>query len=66
VIAQELHAHPDARPTRVLRAVGVATSSWYDAPTPAAERRRRGPAPKAIQESIEKAVVAMGKATRSL
>jgi transposase InsO family protein len=61
MISQELGEHPDARPTRVLRAVGVATSSWYDAPTPAAERRRRGPAPKAIQESIEKAVVAMAE-----
>lgn len=59
MIAQELGEHPEARPTRVLRAAGIATSSWYDPPIPPEARGRPGPAPKPIPELIEQAVVQM-------
>jgi transposase InsO family protein len=48
-----------ARITEVLKALGVATSSWYRKPIPADQRRRPGPKPKPIPEAAEKAVVGM-------
>jgi transposase InsO family protein len=40
----------------LLRAVGVAPSSWYHSPTP--EPRRPGPAPKPLDEGLKATVVA--------
>ena len=48
-----------ARLTGVLRALDIATSSWYRKPIPADERRRPGPQPTPIPEKVTQAVVAM-------
>ncbi len=47
------------RLTGVLRALDIATSSWYRTPIPDTERRRPGPKPTPIPEKVTKAVVAM-------
>jgi len=47
------------RLTGVLKALGIATSSWYRKPIPEAERRRPGPKPMPIPEWVVKAVVNM-------
>jgi transposase InsO family protein len=44
------------RRTRVLRALGVAASSWYRSPVTAEHRRRPGPPPQMIPEAIRRAV----------
>ena len=49
----------DARITRVLGALGIATSSWYRQPIPEDERRRPGPKPRPIPRQIIEAVVKM-------
>jgi putative transposase len=46
-----------ARMTGVLRAVGIATSSWYRQPV--AERKRPGPAARPVPDQIVQAVVSM-------
>ena len=45
------------RRTGVLRALGVAASSWYRPAVRAEQRRRPGPPPQAIPEAIRQAVV---------
>jgi transposase InsO family protein len=51
-----------ARITGVLSALEIPTSSWYRKPIPEAERRRRGPKPRAIPEEIVQTVVRMATA----
>ncbi len=48
-----------ARLTRVLRAIGIASSTWYRTPVPEAERRRPGPRPRPVPKEIEQTVVRM-------
>ena len=48
-----------ARITRVLGALGIATSSWYRKPIPEGERRRPGPPPKLIPLEVIETVVNM-------
>ena len=47
------------RLTQVLRALGIAASSWYRQPVPEDQRRRPGPPPKVIEERIVQTVVKM-------
>jgi putative transposase len=47
------------RLTGVLRALGIARSSWYRQPIPEDQRRRPGPPPKAIRLEVIEAVVKM-------
>jgi putative transposase len=47
------------RLTGVLRALGIATSTWYRKPVPEDQRRRPGPPPQPIPEEIVQAVVKM-------
>ena len=56
-VAEELTKEKQLRRTRVLAALGVAASSWYRPPLPEEERRRPGPAPQAIPETMRQAVI---------
>lgn len=47
------------RLTGVLRALGIATSSWYRRPIPEDRRRRPGPPPRPIPQEVIDAVVKM-------
>lgn len=47
------------RLTGVLRALDIATSSWYRKPIPEDQRRRPGPKPKPIPPEVIEAVVKM-------
>ncbi len=49
----------NVRLTRVLRALEIASSTWYRKPIPEDERRRPGPAPSVIPQEIIDAVVKM-------
>ena len=57
-----LKERPGTRLTRVLRALGVVQSGWYVVPTPAAERRKRGPKPRAVPPQVYAWVKAMALA----
>lgn len=46
-----------ARLTRILDALDLPHSSWYRTPIPASERKRPGPAPRPLPESVVRAVV---------
>ena len=52
---------PRRRQTQVLRLVGIAPSSWHRAPR-LVERKRPGPAPKALPDEVVEAVVSMATA----
>ena len=53
---------PEARLTRVLKILGVASSSWYR-PQPAPEERRRpGPAPRPVDPQVAQGVLIMARA----
>lgn len=56
MIEQEL-TDATARQTRVLKLLGIATSSWYRRRV--TERKRPGPAPQPIVDAVVQAVVAM-------
>ena len=60
VVKQQVGDNP--RLTRVLPALGIATSSWYRESTPADPRRRRGPAPQPIPDGVGAAAVAVATA----
>ena len=47
------------RRTHVLKALGIATSSWYRQPMAAEQRRRPGPAPQPIAVALRQAVLDM-------
>jgi putative transposase len=47
------------RRTRLLAALGIATSSWYRQPVPPEEHKRPGPAPRPIDETIRQVIVNM-------
>jgi putative transposase len=53
---------PRARLTRVLQALGIAGSSWYQQPIPKERHRPRGPKPQPVPPAIESVVVAMATA----
>lgn len=59
LVQQELSDNPTVRLTRVLRALGIATSSWYRQPMPENQRRRPGPAVQSIPDEVLHAVVEM-------
>ena len=50
----ELARHPEARVTRVLRALRVPTSVWYYRPLE--ERQKPGPKPKPIPERFRERI----------
>jgi transposase InsO family protein len=50
------------RRTRLLEALDIATSSWYRQPLPHEARKRPGPAPQPIAETIRQAIVDMATA----
>jgi putative transposase len=56
-VAAEFTEQKALRRTRVLRALGVAASSWYRPAVIAEQRRRPGPPPRAIPEAVRQAVV---------
>ena len=58
-ITTTAQAVENIRFTRVLDALGIRRSGWYYAPVAPSERRRPGPAPKAIPDPIIEAVVSM-------
>jgi transposase InsO family protein len=58
----ELTGDGKLRRTRLLSALGIATSSWYRPSKPAEARRRPGPAPQPIVEAIRQAALAMALA----
>jgi hypothetical protein len=66
MISAEIHnpnnAPPKPRQTRVLRLVGVAPSSWHRPPRDPAERKRPGPARRALPDEVVQGVVAMATA----
>lgn len=53
---------PRARLTHILQWLSIQTSSWYHAAKPPDQRKRPGPAPQPLPESLENAVVAMATA----
>ncbi len=57
-----LAQQPDARRTRVLAHLGIASSSWYHEPVPAQQRKRPGPKPRTVPATVEQAVLAMARA----
>jgi len=59
LVKQELTDNAKTRLTRVLSALGIATSSWYREPVPKDQRRRPGPAPQPIPDEVLHAVVEM-------
>jgi putative transposase len=61
-ITEELAGDGKLRRTRLLKALDLASSSWYRQAVPVAERRRRGPAPRPIAELIRQAILEMATA----
>jgi transposase InsO family protein len=64
VIATELQStatRPRPRQTAVLRAIGVASSSWHRPSRGPEERKRPGPPPRPIAPQIVQAIVAMAR-----
>ena len=59
MVQQELLENNAIRITSVLRALGIATSSWYRTPIRVDQRRRPGPAPGQIPVTVVDAVVDM-------
>jgi putative transposase len=58
-VREELAGVTQLRRTRVLQALGVAPSSWYRRPVPVEQRRRPGPARRAIAEEVRQPILAM-------
>lgn len=56
-----IESETDVRLTGILKAAGIATASWYREPMAPEDRRRPGPAPKAISAAIVEVVVATAK-----
>jgi putative transposase len=56
-IREALAGDAKLRRTRVLKALDIATSSWYRRPASVEERKRPGPAPQAIPEGTRQAVI---------
>lgn len=53
---------PQARLTRVLKILDVASSSWYRPPVPQEDRQRPGPMPKPVDPQVEQWVLTMALA----
>lgn len=60
-IVRELEENSGTRLTGVLRALGLAGSSWYRRPVAAAERKRPGPLPQPLAEEKVQAVIQMAR-----
>ena len=60
-IKSELATTPQARLTRVLKGLGVASSRWYRRPAPSGERQRRGPPRRDVPGHAEEWVVTMAR-----
>src|SRR5205085_1175066 len=54
-----LKEHPGTRLTSVLRALGLAGSSWYHEPVAADQRKRPGPAPRPLPPEKVQGVIQM-------
>jgi putative transposase len=50
---------PSSRLTKVLAALGIASSSWYRPTVPEAQRQRPGPQPKAVAPEVAETVMKM-------
>jgi putative transposase len=61
-VEQELAGDARLRRTRLLVALGVATSSWYRHPVAQEQRRRPGPARQPIPEVVRQGVIDMAVA----
>jgi putative transposase len=61
-VREELAGDAKLRRTRMLEALGIATSSWYRRPIPAEQRRRPGPAPRPIADAVRQAIIVMALA----
>lgn len=61
-VTSALASSPRTRLTRLLHHLGVASSSWYHRGVPEDQRRRPGPAPRAVPAAIERAVLDMARA----
>jgi len=61
-VKEGLKERPGTRLTKVLRALGVVQSRWYAVPVPEAERRKRGPKPKAVPPQVHEWVRKMAVA----
>ena len=61
-VNDELAGEPKLRRTRLLEALGIASSSWYRQPVAADQRRRPGPAPQPLAETVCQAVLTMAEA----
>ena len=62
MVTEERKTSPEARLTRVLDGLGLAGSSWYARPKPAAERKRPGPAPQPVPPEVELWVLSTAQA----
>ena len=61
-MTEELTGDAKLRRTRLLGALDIATSSWYRPLVPLEVKKRRGPAPKPIAESIRQTIIEMALA----
>jgi len=61
-VTDELASDAKLRRTRLLAALGIATSSWYRPPMPLEAKKRHGPAPRPIAAEIRLAVIEMALA----
>jgi len=58
-VKEGLSQLPQARLTRVLKILEVASSSWYRPPVPQGDRQRPGPVPKPVDPAVEQWVLTM-------
>ena len=58
-VNESIEGEPRARLTRVLRWLEIPSSTWYRRLLSSDERKRPGPAPKAIPAEVAEAVVEM-------
>jgi putative transposase len=61
-VADELASQAKLRCTRLLKALSIATSSWYRQAVPSGERKRPGPAPQALGEPLRQVIMEMATA----
>ncbi len=61
-VAEELAGQAKLRRTRLLKVLGIASSSWYRPAVPSGQRLRPGPAPQALGEPLRQAIIDMATA----
>src|SRR5207247_7522248 len=62
LVRGELKEHADARLTNILPWLSIQTSSWYHTAKPPEQRKRPGPAARALPSGLEQTVLAMAMA----